>query len=154
MKAHGKSRMLVFSHKDTVIANGGKVASKLKKSDLLLKRLKTYDDSLRSTINLWFKVFRNHRIVDIDVALFPDDISNYILSFVYHKIDILNLRSHCYQDYKLYLSLDNLFAYDNVMINKRRRDEIFFNSTDLYVYPWLSNNNYVTLTNFLDLNNL
>jgi hypothetical protein len=153
MKAHYKSRELVFSHKATVIANGGKEASQLKKSDLLLKKLKTYDDSLRLTINLWFKVFRNHRIVDTDVALFPDDVSNYILSFLYPtflypKIDTINLRSHCYQDYKLYLSLDNLFTDDNIMINKQRRDEIFFNSTGLYVYPWLSNNNYVTLTNF------
>ncbi len=90
MKAHYKSRELVFSHKATVIANGGKEASKLKKSDLLLKKLKTYDDSLRLTINLWFKVFRNHRIVDMDVALLPDDISNYILSFLYPKIDTLN----------------------------------------------------------------
>ena len=159
MKAHYKSRELVFSHKATVIANGGKEASTLKKSYLLLKKLKTYDDSLRLTIgdlrltiNLWFKVFRNHRIVDIvdmDVALLPDDISNYILSFLYPKIDTLNLRSHCYQDYKLYLSLDSLFTDDNIMINKRRRDEIFFNSTGLYVYPWLSNNNYVSLTNFV-----
>jgi len=50
--------------------------------DLFYHDLKTRNE----TIKLWFRVFKDHRIVGTQAGLFPEEISQTILSFLYPKI--------------------------------------------------------------------